>query len=129
MTKRATGGLARRTLLGAAGLLLAGVGAAQAHHGWSGYLDEPFVLTGVVKAVHESGAHGEFEVEADGGLWHVVLGPPYRNRRAGLEDGLIKAGDEITAEGKRHRDPATLEIKTERLRVGDQVFDIYPERL
>jgi hypothetical protein len=34
----------------------------------------------------------------------------------------------VTAYGKRHRDPDRLEMKTERLEVNRQVYDIYPHR-
>jgi hypothetical protein len=34
----------------------------------------------------------------------------------------------VAASGHRHLDPNRLEMKTERLRVADRVFDIYPDR-
>lgn len=105
-----------------------GASAALAHHGWSGYLDEDFTLTGVVEVVELGNPHGRLDVRADGGVWNVVLGPPFRNQRAGISDGVIQVGDTVTAHGHRHRDPDRLEIKTERLEVGDQVYDIYPNR-
>jgi hypothetical protein len=105
-----------------------GKSAVLAHHGWSGYLDEEFTLTGVVEAVDLGNPHGRLDVRANGGVWNVVLGPPFRNERAGISDGVIKVGDTVTAHGHRHRDPNQLEMKTERLEIGDQVYDIYPGR-
>jgi Family of unknown function (DUF6152) len=108
--------------------LTLGAPAALAHHGWSGYLDEEFTLTGVVEAVDLGNPHGRLDVRADGGVWNVVLGPPFRNERAGISDGVIEIGDTVTAHGHRHSDPERLEMKTERIEVGDQVYDIYPGR-
>ena len=121
-------GFSRRA---ASALILAlalGAPAALAHHGWSGYLDDDFVLTGVVEAIDLGNPHGRLNVRADGQVWNVVLGPPSRNERAGISDGVIEIGQTVTAYGKRHRDPERLEMKTERIEVGDKVYDIYPDR-
>jgi hypothetical protein len=122
-------GFSRRA---AAALFLAltlGATSALAHHGWSGYLDDDFSLTGVVEEIELGQPHGHLMVRANGGVWTVVLGPPSRNRRAGISDDVVEVGDTVTARGKRHRDPNRLEMKTERLEVGEEVYDIYPERL
>jgi hypothetical protein len=108
--------------------LTLGASGALAHHGWSGYTDDDFSLTGVVEEIELGNPHGHLMVRADGGVWNVVLAPPARNRRAGVTDGVIEIGDTVTAYGHRHRDPDRLEMKTERLEVGDQVYDIYPNR-
>ena len=102
---------------------------AFAHHGWSGYTEDDFSLTGVVEEVDLGNPHGHLMVHADGGMWNVVLGPPYRNARAGIVEGVIEIGATVTAYGKRHRNPDQLEMKTERLEVGGQAFEVYPERL
>ncbi|HZA66885.1 MAG TPA: DUF6152 family protein [Geminicoccaceae bacterium] len=101
---------------------------AFAHHGWSGYTEDDFILTGVVEEVELGNPHGHLMVRSDGGVWNVVLGPPARNRRAGITDGVIGVGDTVTAYGKRHRNPDQLEMKTERLEVGEELYDIYPNR-
>jgi hypothetical protein len=101
---------------------------AFAHHGWSGYTDDDFSLTGVVEEITLGGAHGELKVRAAGGVWDVVLGPPFRNQRAGITDGAIEIGDTVTAYGHRHVEPERLEMKTERLEVGEELYDIYPNR-
>jgi hypothetical protein len=48
--------------------------------------------------------------------------------RAGLTEDVIPVGDTVTASGHRHNDPATLEIKTERLTWNGIVFNVYPDR-
>jgi Family of unknown function (DUF6152) len=102
---------------------------AFAHHGWSGYTEDDFTLTGVVAEVDLGNPRGHLMVHTGGGVWNVVLGPPYRNARAGIVEGVIEIGAAVTAYGKRHRNPDQLEIKTERLEVNGLAFDIYPERL
>ena len=47
---------------------------------------------------------------------------------AGLKAGMIPVGERVTAYGHRHKNPKTLEIKTERLRWNDRVFNVYPDR-
>jgi hypothetical protein len=122
-------GMSKLAAFALAGALALGASAALAHHGWSGYLDDRFSLTGVVEEIELGQPHGHLMVHADGGMWDVVLGPPSRNRRAGVVDGVIEVGDTITAIGKRHRDPERREMKTERLEVDGKAYDIYPERL
>ena len=119
-TRRAAAALVLTVALGAPGAL--------AHHGWSGYLDDDFVLTGVVEEISLGNPHGHLTVRSEGEIWDVVLGPPARNERAGIMDGVIKVGDTVTAHGHRHRDPDRLEMKSERIEVGTQVYDIYPDR-
>jgi hypothetical protein len=109
--------------------LLAGSVAAMAHHGWEGYRTEDFELAGTVEVpVSLAGPHASLKIRADGQLWNVVLAPPPRTARAGLTEGIIPAGATVTAYGHRHKDPKTLEVKTERLRWNDRLFNVYPER-
>ena len=98
------------------------------HHGSSGYAEDDFTLIGVVEEVALGGAHGQLKLRAHGGVWKVVLGPPYRNHRAGITEGMIAIGDTVTAHGHRHVDPGLLEVKTERLELGEEVYEIYPSR-
>ncbi len=124
----------RRPLL-AAGLGLLALGGlavavpALAHHGWTGYGAEEFSLSGTVQSANLGGPHGVVRVLDGGGrVWDVVLGPPRNQSRAGLTEAALPAGAAVTAWGHRHLDPNRLEMKTERLRVGTTVFDIYPDR-
>jgi hypothetical protein len=61
-------------------------------------------------------------------VWDVVFAPSARTARAGLTEDVIPVGDAVTASGHRHRDPASLEIKAERLTWNGTVFNVYPER-
>jgi hypothetical protein len=99
-----------------------------AHHGWEGYLDEEFALTGVVESANLGGPHGLIRLRVGRQTWDVVLAPPPRTPRAGLALAAVPNGTTVTARGHRHRNPRTLEMKTERLVVGNRTFDLYPER-
>ncbi|MGE0593572.1 MAG: DUF6152 family protein [Vicinamibacterales bacterium] len=123
----------RRTALRLGGVLLALAMAAPlslyAHHGWGGYLDQDFEVTGTVTApVNLAGPHGALKIRADGQIWDVVLAPPNRTERAGLTEDIIPMGATVTAHGHRHRDPKRFEIKTERLTWNNRVFNVYPDR-
>ena len=123
---------ARRTILAAATIVLlalAATGPARAHHGWAGYEEAYIELTGTISAMGLGYPHGEFVLEVEGAAWDIVMGPPNRNRRAGIDETTFAIGDRITALGRRHRDPAVLEIKAERIVKDDRTFDPYPERL
>lgn len=123
----------RRTVLAgtAAATIVAfsAIGPARAHHGWAGYEEAYIELTGTISAMGLGYPHGEFVLEVDGEAWDIVMGPPNRNRRAGIDETTFGIGDTITAIGHRHRDPGVLEIKAERIVKDGQTFDPYPERL
>lgn len=100
-----------------------------AHHGWSAYGDEEFALTGSIQSVEIGNPHGVIKLrDKQDRVWSVILGPPARNNRAGISADLLPADLAITARGHRHRDKDRLEMKAERLSIGERVFDIYPER-
>ena len=110
----------------AAAALLAGPSAA--HHGWAGYQQAEFSLTGRVVSARLGGPHGLLRVRAGRSLWDVVLAPPTRNQRAGLTAQAVRPGTVVTARGHRHLNPRRLEMKTERLVVGNRTFELYPDR-
>jgi hypothetical protein len=101
---------------------------AWAHHGWADYQDEESEVSGVVQSAEFGAPHGLIKVKAANGVWDVMLAPPAGIHRAGLERSAVPPGTRVTARGHRHRDPARLEIKTERLVVGDRTYDLYPGR-
>lgn len=102
---------------------------ANAHHGWGGYLDAEFEISGVVESpVSVAGPHATLKIRAGGQVWDVVLAPPARTERAGLKEGIIPVGAQVTAHGHRHRDAGKFEIKTERLSWNGRVFNVYPDR-
>jgi len=112
--------------LAAAAAMLSGPSAA--HHGWGGYQDEEFSLTGTVEMANLGGPHGLLRVNSGGAVWDVVLSPPTRIQSAGLTLAAVPRGTQVRAEGHRHRDLQRREMKTERLVVGERVFNLYPER-
>jgi hypothetical protein len=126
ITKRPAG---RLLGFGLAALLALGASAASAHHGWSWYGEDPFELTGRIIETHFGNPHDRLTVESDGKMWNVMLSPPARSQRAGFNSNAIKAGDMITAYGHRRTEGETSEMKTERIRVGDNTYDLYPDRL
>ncbi len=101
---------------------------AASHHGWSWYTGDEFTLTATVVQIQFANPHDRMSVEADGRIWNLLLSPPSRTRRAGLSEDMIQVGDTITAYGHRHTDLANLEMKTERLQVGDTLYNLYPRR-
>src|SRR5688572_18378991 len=89
---------------------------AIAHHGWAGYLEEEFEITGTVETpVKLVGAHGTMQIRVDGQVWDITLAPPARVQTAGLQATTIPAGATVTVHGHRHRDPKRFEVKTERV--------------
>ena len=101
-----------------------------AHHGWTGYQDEQFELTGALETdVSLGGPHATTRIKADNGqVWDIVLAAGGRTQQTGLKQGVIPLGARVTASGHRHRDPKKFEIKTERLTWNGRVFNVYPER-
>ena len=102
---------------------------ASAHHGWGGYLDATTEIPGTVESpVSIAGPHATMKIRAEGQVWDVVLAPPARTGQAGLKEGIIPAGAQVTVRGNRHRDPKKLEIKTTRVTWKGRVFNLYPDR-
>ena len=100
-----------------------------AHHGWEDYQDAQFEITGTLETpISLAGPHATTQIRVDDEVWDVVFAPSPRTARAGLTEDVIPVGDTVTASGHRHLDPATLEIKTERLTWNDTVFNVYPDR-
>ena len=103
-------------------------GSALAHHGWTWYTGAALELTGVVKETRWGNPHDRITLEVDGQTWDVWLGPPGRNKHSGFSTGAVNAGDTITVFGHRHVDGSRFEMKTERIRIGEDLFNVYPER-
>ena len=106
-----------RLLTFAAGALVAAALLSRpvsAHHGWGGYLDAEFEISGTVESpVSLAGPHATMTIKGtDGHVWNLVLAPPPRSQQAGLKDGMIPVGSKVTAHGQRHRDNDRYEVKT-----------------
>ncbi|MEZ5740228.1 MAG: DUF6152 family protein [Burkholderiaceae bacterium] len=102
---------------------------AQAHHGWRWTADGQFELTGVVRSATLGNPHGVLQVDADGTMWTVEVGQPWRNERAGLTDAMFVPGAEMTLVGKRSADAREYRLKAERILIEGKAYDLYPERL
>lgn len=118
--------LARRLFL--ATLLALPALPVLAHHGWRWTEDGAFELTGRITAAQLGNPHGLLTVEANGEVWTVEVGQPWRNERAGVTDAMLAPGVEIIARGHRAADPAQLVMKAERLLIEGTTYDLYPDR-
>ena len=100
-----------------------------AHHGWGGYSEKEFEISGTVQTpVSLSGPHATMKITADGQVWDVVMAPPARTQAAGLKEGMIPVGAKVTLHGHRHMTAGKYEIKTERLTWNNRTFNVYPDR-
>ena len=111
--------------LGAA-LLLPSVAAA--HHGWAWTTGENIELTGTITEVRLGNPHGELALDVDGTLWTVEVGQPWRNSRAGLQDGDLAEGVVLTVSGEPSVDPGEKLLKVERLWIDGVEYELYPDR-
>ena len=100
-----------------------------AHHGWSTYGDSEFEVTGTVEtALSVGGPHATMRIRSNGQVWDVTLTPGPRTVEAGLKEGMIPVGAQVTAKGHRSRDAKRFEIKTEKLVWNGRTFNVYPNR-
>jgi hypothetical protein len=103
---------------------LAAPGLVLAHHGWSEYdTSKALKLTGKVVASGYEHPHGHVRLEAPGKTWSVVLAPPSRMERRGLEKGALKAGVTVTVEGYPNRDKPG-EMRAERISVSGKSIEL-----
>ena len=110
-------------------VLAGGATAVQAHHGWSGNTTAIELTGTVVAPVDLSGPHGTMQIrDADGQVWDITLAPAPRTQRAGLTEGTLAVGAEVTLSGMRNDDASRFEIKTRRVTHGDTNYDVYPQR-
>jgi hypothetical protein len=99
------------------------------HHGWAGYAEEEYELSGVTTTpVSLAGPHATFKIKAGEQVWDVTLAPPPRTSRAGLNATTIPVGSKVTVHGHRHKDPKRFEVKTERVNYNGKVYNVYPDR-
>lgn len=108
--------------------LLALSGPGSAHHGWSWTTGGNIELVGIIQRVSLGMPHGLVYVDAEGELWTVEVGQPWRNERAGLEPGDLAEGVELRVIGEPAADIADKRIKAERLYIDGREYDLYPNR-
>ena len=105
-------------------LLLVTPLAAWAHHGWSEYdSSKPLTLTGKIVESGYEHPHGHVRLETPGKTWNVVLAPPSRMERRGLEKGALKPGASVTVEGYANRDKPE-ELRAERILVNGKTIEL-----
>ena len=109
-------------------LAVLGGSAALGHHGWRWTEGGNFELVGLIKAVRLGNPHGVLTLDADGEIWTVEVGQPWRNERAGLKDEMFAIGTEVTISGERSTDPDNKLMKAERVIIKDKLYNLYPNR-
>jgi hypothetical protein len=99
-------------------------GLVWAHHGWSEYdSSKALTLTGKVVQSGYEHPHGHVRLAAPGKTWHVVLAPPSRMERRGLEKSALKPGTTVTVEGYPNRNKGE-EMRAERIRVNGKTVEL-----
>jgi hypothetical protein len=97
---------------------------ALGHHGWSEYdSSKGLKLTGKVVESGYEHPHGHVRLETAGKSWTVVLAPPSRMERRGLEKGALKPGATVTVEGYPNRDKPE-EMRAERISVNGKTVEL-----
>jgi hypothetical protein len=97
---------------------------ALAHHGWSEYDSSKVLkLTGKVVESGYEHPHGHARLETLGKTWHVVLAPPSRMERRGLDKGALKPGARVIVEGYPNRDKPE-EMRAERISVNGKTIEL-----
>ena len=112
----------------AAACLLALNAIALAHHGWSWTTGGNIELEGVIVSAELGLPHGVVTVDADGEIWKVEVGQPWRNERAGLGETDFAPGKEMRFVGEPSSDIDDRVMKAERIFIGDKEHALYPER-
>ena len=98
--------------------------AALAHHGWSEYDSaKELKLTGKIVDAGYEHPHGHVRLEAPGKTWEVVLAPPSRMERRGLEKGALKPGATVTVVGYPNRNKPE-EMRAERILVNGKTVEL-----
>jgi len=103
-------------------------GIALAHHGWTWTTGGNISLTGIIESAQLGNPHGVLKIDADGNVWTVEVGQPWRNARAGLKPGDLAAGVEVRIVGEPSTDINDKLMKAERIYIGTQEYILYPER-
>ena len=99
-------------------------GLALAHHGWSEYdSSKALKLTGKIVESGYEHPHGHVRLETPGRTWNVVLAPPSRMERRGLEKGALKPGTTATVEGYPNREKGE-ELRAERISINGKTVEL-----
>lgn len=123
--------ITRRSLLiltGAATLVGTTGAPVLAHHGWRWTEGGNFELTGIIATARLGNPHGVLTVDAEGEIWTVEVGQPWRNQRAGLTDAMLAKGFEAIFSGHRSANADELLMKAECITIDGMLHDLYPNR-
>ena len=101
---------------------------ARAHHGWAWTTGGNIELTGIIQTARLGMPHGVLEVNAEGEVWTVEVGQPWRNERAGLKSGDLAKGVEVRIVGEPSADVSKKRMKAERIYIGKREYNLYPDR-
>lgn len=99
---------------------------ALAHHGWRWTTGKNIELTGVIREARLGNPHGVLTVDAEGESWQVEVGQPWRNERAGLKEGDLAPGVEVTFIGEPSANIEDRLMKAERISISGRSYDLYP---
>jgi hypothetical protein len=111
----------KRLLVAAA---LAAPLSVRGHHGWSEYDSSKVLkLTGKIAESGYEHPHGHVRLEVPGKHWSVVLAPPSRMERRGLEKGALKPGATVSVEGYPNRDKPE-EMRAERITINGKTIEL-----
>ena len=103
---------------------VAASGPVLAHHGWSEYDSSKVLkLTGKIIESGYEHPHGHVRLETPGKTWNVVLAPPSRMERRGLEKEALKPGTIATVEGYPNREK-TEELRAERISIAGKTTEL-----
>lgn len=102
--------------------------ASVAHHGWSWTTGGNIDLIGIIKSARLGNPHGVVTVDAEGEIWTVEVGQPWRNERAGLKPEHFAVGAEMRFIGEPAADRSKKLMKAERIFVKGREYKLYPER-
>jgi len=109
-----------------AGLFVVAIGAVPvaAHHGWSSYdSTKELTLTGSIKESGYEHPHGHVRLTVPGKTWLVVLAPPTRMERRGLDASMLKVGTAATVVGYPHRS-VDDELRAERITINGKTVEL-----
>ena len=98
--------------------------STSAHHGWSEYDSaKELKLTGKIVESGYEHPHGHVRLEVPGKTWQVVLAPPSRMERRGLEKDALKPGVTATVVGYPNRSKPE-EMRAERIIVNGKTVEL-----
>jgi hypothetical protein len=104
--------------------VLAVVGVAGAHHGWSGYDgSKELTLTGTIKEAGYEHPHGSVRLQTPDKTWVVVLAPPSRMENRGLKRAMLAPGTSATVVGYPNRTEQD-EMRAERITIAGKTTEL-----